>query len=197
MPDLTRYETQVLEAAALVEKPLLTQKDAASIDIGLQTIQFHYEHLSNLVGVFNHVADRRQQNPPSRFQPQQNTYPQQLIAALPSLQATLTAHTHEKPFGCLLWVYAGNLMTAFRILWVEAAHMGSHAGAAGNAAAGASLEALDSIMAFFGVLRERNALLAEMEVHMGGIARLVRKMAQDEGKSCQTLFFTGSQVLTS
>lgn len=169
---------------------MLAKKDAVSIDIGLQTIQFHYEHLSNLVGVFNHVADRRQQGPSSRFPPQKNGYPQQLIETLPSLEAALAEHAHQKPFGCMLWVYAGNLMTAFRILWVEAASIGNNTGAAGDAAAASSLEALDKIVAFFGMLRERNTLLADIEVHMGRIARLVRKMAQDQGKACHTWFFS-------
>ncbi|PSR81525.1 hypothetical protein BD289DRAFT_454777 [Coniella lustricola] len=183
-----RGAVQVLEAAALVEKPLLAGKEAASIDIGLQTVQYRYEYLSNLVGIFNRVDRQRSSSIP--HQPPQHTYPQKLVGSLPGLRATLTDHARLKPFGCMLWVYAGNVMTAFRVLWVGAMSTSSDANARVAAHAtttsAQSLEMLDQVVELFDEFRERNVLLTDMASSMSRIARLVRRMVTEKVQPAKT-----------
>lgn len=95
---------QVLEAAALAEKPLLRANAAILVDFGLETLHYHYHYLSVLIRVSNKQIRA------------QSTYPSmQLLRLLPSLGDKATYV--KQPYGCLLWQQLHCPVVAFGSLW--------------------------------------------------------------------------------
>ncbi|RDL37704.1 uncharacterized protein BP5553_05137 [Venustampulla echinocandica] len=99
-----RQATEVLEAAALAEKPLLSASGAASVDFGLRTLQFHYLSLLVLLTVSSKQL-RKQSTHPS----------QQMLQLLPSLgEMDLDL---QEPYTCLVWQRLHCPLAAFGALW--------------------------------------------------------------------------------
>ncbi|KAA8651967.1 Zn(II)2Cys6 transcription factor [Aspergillus tanneri] len=125
--------TEVLEAAALAEKPLLTASGTASVDLGLQTLHFHYYSLLVLLT----VSYRQLRT--------QSTYPsQQMLGLLPGLGAMLPGL--KEPYTCLLWQRLHCPLAAFGILWGEIVIKGR----AHFEQSEQSLEAIEHLPAFLG-----------------------------------------------
>ncbi|KAF3760244.1 hypothetical protein M406DRAFT_334922 [Cryphonectria parasitica EP155] len=158
---------QVLEAAALAEKPLLSATEAASLDHDLQALQFRYYSLSNFLTAVNRGSRAHS------FQSARH-----VLELLPSLGRTLSHDHRRKPYACPLWMYARGLIPAFSSLWVEVIVKGRTE----PRQAEASLAALEHVPAFLGRLPGQNTLLAELEAVSGKIIRLVRTTMYERGK---------------
>lgn len=101
---LTLTSSQVLEASALVEKPLLSPTGLACIELRLKILLVHFYFLDILLTVSS--KDLR----PQCVEPAQG-----LLGLLPRIGELLSTHA-ELP-GCLLWEWAHYSMVAFGKLW--------------------------------------------------------------------------------
>lgn len=156
---------QVLEAAALAEKPLLSASGAASVDLGLQTLRFHYYSL--LVLLMVSCKQLRTQC----------TYPsQQMLDLLPSLGDMLL--DLKEPYSCILWQRLHCPLVAFGTLWGEIMIKGKTCFVQSKQ----SLEAIEHLPAYFGKLSSRNSLAAKLESITERIVQHARSMLYSQGK---------------
>ncbi|KAG6020201.1 hypothetical protein E4U41_002922 [Claviceps citrina] len=141
-----RQAKEVIAAAALVEKPLLTAMGAASVDLGLQTLHFQYLSLLVLLTVSSRQL-RSQSIDPSR----------EMLHLLPVLGDAVSSH--RGPYACLLWQYLHCPLAAFGALWGEIVIKTT----TNLAQSLKSLEAIEHLPLFLGKLGSRNALAAKLQ----------------------------------
>ncbi|THC98759.1 hypothetical protein EYZ11_001738 [Aspergillus tanneri] len=171
--------TEVLEAAALAEKPLLTASGTASVDLGLQTLHFHYYSLLVLLT----VSYRQLRT--------QSTYPsQQMLGLLPGLGAMLPGL--KEPYTCLLWQRLHCPLAAFGILWGEIVIKGR----AHFEQSEQSLEAIEHLPAFLGKLRSRNPLATKLESITERMVQHAKSILYSQGK-CLLENHSGSLALSN
>jgi hypothetical protein len=97
---------QVLEAAALAEKPLLTANGVTAVHLGLKTLRFHYYSLVILLTVSS-----------KQLRAQCIHLSQEMLALLPSLDDP--ALGVKNSYTGLLWQRLHCPLTAFGSLWGE------------------------------------------------------------------------------
>lgn len=156
---------QVLEAAALAEKPLLTASGAISIDLCLQTMRFHYYSL--LVLLMMSCKQLRAQC----------TFPaQQMLRLLPSFVDIIQGP--EEPYACLLWQRLHCPLIAFGTLWGEIIVKAK----TNFEQSKQSLEAMEYMPTFLGKLSSRNPLVAKLQNITERFIRHARSILYSQGK---------------
>ncbi|KAG5975006.1 hypothetical protein E4U55_007911 [Claviceps digitariae] len=154
---------EVISAAALAEKPLLTAKGASSVDLGLQTL--HFQYLSLLVLL---TLSSRQLRP-------QSTEPsQEMLNLLPQLGDAVS--NQRGPYACLLWQYLHCPLAAFGALWGEIVMKTT----INLDESLKSLEAIEHLPIFLGKLASRNSLAAKLQSITARIVEQARKILNSQ-----------------
>ncbi|KAG5989980.1 hypothetical protein E4U43_004394 [Claviceps pusilla] len=157
---------EVIEAAALVEKPLLTANKAASMDLGLQTLHFQYLSLLVLLTVSSRQL-RSQSTQPS----------QEMLNLLPKL-GDAVSDQRGGPYACLLWQYLHCPLAAFGALWGEIVIKTT----TNLEQSLKSLEAIEHLPLFLGKLASRNALAARLQSITARIVEQARMILNSHGR---------------
>lgn len=136
---------QVLEAAALAEKPLLDRDAAASVDHSLKTLHFHAYSLQVLLTISCRELRAKSMTPTLK-----------MLKLLPQFASM---ERKREPFACLLWQRLHCPLTAFGSLWGDTLMKGR----ANIEQSKKSLEAIETVPAYLGRLRARNALAGRLQ----------------------------------
>jgi hypothetical protein len=162
--DIQLIFVQVLGAAALAEKPILIASGAASVELGLRTLRFHYYSLLVLLTVSSSQLRM------------QCIYPaQQMLKLLPTLDDT---SDFNEPYTCLLWQRLHAPLSAFGALWGEIVIKVD-----GNSEQNRQcLEAMEHLPAFLGKLRSRNSLASKLESITERFVQYARSSLSPRGK---------------
>ncbi|KAG6144105.1 hypothetical protein E4U38_003076 [Claviceps purpurea] len=161
-----RQAKEVIEAAALVERPLLTAKGAAAVDLGRQTLRFQYLSLVVLLTVSSRQL-RSQSIGPS----------QEMLNLLSALGDAIP--DHKGPYACLLWQYLHCPLAAFGALWGELVMKTT----ANPEQSLKSMEAIAHLPLYLGKLGSRHALAARLQSITARIVEQARMIVNSQEAS--------------
>ncbi|EXJ80875.1 hypothetical protein A1O3_07162 [Capronia epimyces CBS 606.96] len=163
-----RQAREVLEAAALAEKPLLGANGVDSVDLGLQMLCFHYSSLVVLLKVSSRSL-RAQCIDPS----------QQMLRLLPRLGDM--GPSLKEPYTCILWQPLQCPLTAFGTLWGEIVTKGKTQLEQNKQ----FLADIEHVPAFMGKLSSRNPLAAKLANITERFVQQARSILYSEGQCSQ------------
>lgn len=142
---------------------------AASVDLGLRTLKFHYYSLLVLLMVSS-----------KQLRTQCTYASQQMLGLLPSLGDMVP--DLKKPYTCLLWQRLHCPLAAFGILWGEVVTKGKTQLEQSKQ----SLEAIEHLPAYFGKLSSRNSLAAKLESITERMVQHTKSILYSQGKRSLT-----------
>ena len=134
---------QLLEAAALAEKPFLDASSAASIDLGLRTISFSYQYLLILLARSS-----------SRMRTQCIDSSKRMLRLLENMVSS-----SEEPYNGIVWQLICCPFTPFLVLFGEIISNGKGESEENKE----SLAAIEQLPVFLGKMSLRNSLAAKLE----------------------------------
>ena len=134
---------QILEAAALVEKPFLDTSSAASIDLGLCNVNFQYEYLFILLA---------RSSPPMKVQCIESS--KRMLRLLENMVSN-----SEEPYNGIVWHLLCGPFTPFLYLFGELLSNGKGESEENKEA----LAAMEQLPVFLDKMSSRNSLAAKLE----------------------------------
>ncbi|KAG6007649.1 hypothetical protein E4U21_005730 [Claviceps maximensis] len=171
---------EVIEAAALVEKPLLGVNGAALVDLGLQTLHFQYLSLLVLLTVSSRQL-RSHSTQPS----------QEMLNLLPKLGDAVS--NQRGPHVCLLWQYLHCPLAAFGALWGEIVVKNT----INLDQSFQILEAIENLPLYLGKLASRNALAAKLQSITARIVEQARMILNSQVSEAPTTTTTTTTTSTA